>query len=390
MKKNIFFCLMLLHCAVIFTQEYVPNIPVITPSRYNAIGGYHVTDTTDYFTIFANPAGIPVTDGKATWFNMDTTISNPELGAAVGRLAVEAINSSSESIQLESDLLTLLGKNGINLGFEHIGPLTVGALHELGYGTLGWGLFSKIRVFALIPTVSHIDALAGFDNLLQLSYGAPIIDKEDHYFSAGISAKGFFMVEGGLSGVEPLSLVTDIEDIANIVPIYTHSGFSFDIGLYYKFLDMLSAGLVWNDPLNFIWSQLYGFESIETFDPDSTSRGSDEQSLDLGLGIDIPVGKAEHVITDFIFMIDYRDIIGLLDGNPASRNPILNLSLGTELTLFDIVSFRAGLDEMYFNAGIGFRAKKVTFDFAAFGKELGLEPGSLPQMNFSFAFSVNY
>ncbi len=380
--------------SLVFSQEYVPNIPVFNISRYNAIGGYHVTDTTDFFTFFANPAGIPVTDGKATWFNMDTRMSNPELGYKLATIMIDALNSESTDsqleIDLEEDLLAVLGVNGINAGFEHIGPLALGSLHDLSYGRLGWGIFSKIRFFTLIPTISHMDGLAAFDNLAQLSYGAPIIDIEDHYFSAGLSVKGFFMLEGGVAGVEPVSLVTDTENLANILPIYTHSGFSIDMGLYYKFIDIFSAGIVWRDPINFIWSQKYGLDNIEDFEPVSSSRGSDENSLDVGLGVDIPVGRAEEVITNFIFMVDYKNLVMLLDGNPASRNPVLNLSLGTELTLFDVLSLRAGLNEMYLNAGFGVRVKNVTFDFAAFGKELGLEPGSLPQMNVSLAFSVNY
>ncbi len=394
MKKILFIVIILAFLSSLNSQGYVPKVPVFTPTRHNAIGGYHVTDTTDYFTLFANPAGIPVSQGKATWLNLDTSLANAEFFYELIKIAANAValeETGEPLFQTEGDLIALLGESGINIGFEHMGPLALGSLHDLGYGTLGWGLFSKVRLFAIIPTIVHLDALAGFDNMAQLTYAAPIIDSNNHYLSTGISAKGLFMFEVGVANVEPIEFLTDIENINSIIPMLAHYGISTDIGLYYTFYDILRAGIVWRDPINYIWTQVYGIENITEFELGKIStRGSDTSSVDLGVGIDIPMGTADTIFTNFIVMFDYVDLVSLLDGNAADRNPLLNLSAGTELTLFDVLSLRFGLSDLYFSAGVGLRLKNATFDFAIFGNELGLIPGSIPQLNTSFAFSINY
>ncbi len=397
MKKVVIFILAFLIGATVFAQTYTPRIPVFIPTRYNSMGGYHVTDTTDYFTIFANPAAITHLGGKATWFTMDTTISNPEFVGSVVGIAYDALmnpsilESTTETIA--NNVLGLIGENGVYVGSEHIGPLAMGSIHDFHFGTFGWGLFSKTRFFSIIPTVTHMDALAGFDNMLQLTYSAPIIDNDLHHLSVALSAKGIFMFETGLSGVEPMTLLTDLESVYDILPLYSHYGVSVDVGAYYKLFDIFSAGVVWRDAYNKLWTQSYSLvklledtSSLE-FSPHST--GSNDSRIDVGVGIDVPLGFAEAVITNFVVMADYKDIMHIFDGHEASRNPVLNFSAGTEITLFDVLSLRAGIQDMYLNAGFGLRFGNTNIDFALFGRELGLEPGSLPQLNASLALRVD-
>lgn len=77
-------------------------------------------------------------------------------------------------------------------------------------------------------------------------------------------------------------------------------------------------------------------------------------------------------------MADYRDLINLFRQKEYdSRNAWLNLSVGSELTLFKLVAIRVGLNEMLPAVGIGFDFFVLKLDAAFYGKELGNEPGKL-------------
>ncbi len=397
MKKIIILAILVLLIAPVFAQNYVPEVPVFMPTRYTAIGGYHVTDTTEYFTMFANPAGIHATEAEAVKSAFDVRISNPEVGSELGKLIYSAVTGDdmeNATQTLTENLTGLLGENGLNVGFEIMGPLMVGSISNFEHGAFGWGLFSKTRYFAIIPTITQMDALAGFDNMLQFTYAAPIINNDVHYLSTGLSAKGLFMIEAGLSDVDPVGLLTNTTDIANVLPIYGHYGLSFDAGLYYSFLDFVNAGLVWRDLFNIIWTKEFNINTISdnfsTMDLPSSTSGSDSSSLDIGIGVDVPVLFLEAIITNFDVMLDYKDLVSLFNAKTVGRNPVLNLSFGTEITLIDFVSLRVGMSEAYLNAGVGLRLGKTNLEFSMYGRELGLEPGSLPQLNASFAISRYY
>ena len=89
---------------------------------------------------------------------------------------------------------------------------------------------------------------------------------------------------------------------------------------------------------------------------------------------------------------DYNNIWPLITKQKTYRNPILELSFGTEVLLFNkVLALRAGIRDMYPAAGIGLNlGKKFKTDFSVFGKELGLEPGSNPQLNAGFSMSIKY
>ncbi len=384
MKRIHILILLLFSFVCAIADEYTPNAPTITPSRYDAIGGYHVTDDTDYFSIFANPALTQLSGGKASWFFLDISLGGPIEEAYK---ALEIINEDSSTAQAE--LAELAGESGINANVEIIGPITLGSIHKLPYGALGWGLFNQTRMDFILPTASSMDLVVAEDILLQFTYGAPIFETENHYFSAGLSTKGYAIFEGLYSG-SPLSLAinTDSADAVSTIPLYSSLGLAFDVGLYYKFAQILTAGLVWRDIASPVWVQEYTVDTIEEYGSANSDLRFASGSLDMGIGVNIPVGIAKAVITDFILMVDYKDILSIVD--PLGKNHILNLSAGTELTLFDILSLRAGISDMYFNTGFGLQVGAFAINGAVFGKELGLEPGSIPQMNMSVSVGFVY
>ncbi len=400
MKKIVGISILLLTFFVPVFAQYVPNIPTFMPTRYTSIGGYHVTDTADYFTIFANPGAIDATDAEALKSALDMRFINPELALSIGELAYSALTEADMTDKLadfQADVLRSLGTNGVNAGFEILGPLAVGSISHFDGGAFGWGLISKMHFTAFIPTVTEMDAHIDFDNMLQFTYAAPIIDSGANYLAAGLSLKGLFIVETGLVGINPFELLADVTSLSSGLPIYAHYGYSLDAGIYYQYLNVFTAGLVWRDFFNKIWTDVYGIDTIASAVangnfPSSTSNssGSAQSSLDIGVGVDVPMFFLEDVITNFAVMLDYEDIISVLHPETITRNPLLNLSLGAEITFFDFVSLRGGISDLYLNAGAGVRLGDSTIDFSLYGQELGLEPGSIPQLNASLSFMKHF
>jgi hypothetical protein len=81
-------------------------------------------------------------------------------------------------------------------------------------------------------------------------------------------------------------------------------------------------------------------------------------------------------ISDVIIMMDYQNFMDLFSLLP--RNPILNIGIGAELVLLNVLSLRAGIADALPAVGFGLDLSFMKIDFALRGKELGLEPGMNP------------
>ncbi|MFI3258362.1 MAG: hypothetical protein R3Y36_08710, partial [Spirochaetales bacterium] len=343
MKKYIAILCVLLPIYALCADDYIPSVPTVTSTRVTGMGGYHVTDTADYYTLFANPAGIPAVDGGGVLFNFDIKggISDPTLLTEAIDIAGDMISAGGfDESMISSDTLTgLIGDNGFNTGIELTGPLAFGTL----YKNFGWGFFNKIYASAIIPTISNMNVLAGTDFLLKFAYGAPIINTDNHYLSIGLSVEGFASLQSVYNG-SPMTFISSMmsdsaSSIEDSVPVYASAGMGFDAGILYKLYDIFSVGLVWNDFYTPVWIQDYTLSNImnEEFSTSVSRFEVGESSLDVGIGIDIPFGFLDNIL-DLVIMADYTDLLSI--GDSLGRNPILNFSAGTELTLFKFLQLR--------------------------------------------------
>jgi hypothetical protein len=95
-----------------------------------------------------------------------------------------------------------------------------------------------------------------------------------------------------------------------------------------------------------------------------------------------------QVIDSLVFALDYRDILDLTSLVP--RNPILNVGLGVEARVLEIVTLRAGINDALPSAGIGLHLGVCTINLVAYGAELGLDPGDRPYYNLLVDFDFKY
>jgi hypothetical protein len=105
----------------------------------------------------------------------------------------------------------------------------------------------------------------------------------------------------------------------------------------------------------------------------TNSYGYVQPRLALGVLFRIYHHVLYRYISDFIVMADYRDFINLFEKD--RRHPLLNVSLGLEITLLDILKLRAGMTDALPSGGFGIDMKFMTLDAAVRGRELGKKPG---------------
>ena len=112
------------------------------------------------------------------------------------------------------------------------------------------------------------------------------------------------------------------------------------------------------------------------------------RSLDLGLAWTPSLGRLGEVVDALVIALDYRDILDLFAVLP--RNPILNVGLGAEARVLDIVTLRAGIADALPSAGMGLNLSAFTMNLSVYGAELGLDPGDRPYYNLLIDFDFKY
>lgn len=375
MKKiSIIFTALLLSSAMIFAGEFKPELHTNPSVRQQGFGGFYTSDIDSYYGMYANPAALGRRRGHSLYPAINAHLAGPlqdtfKIVDAFSSMDMTALGSIIEE------------NGGLKLGLNVEPLLSFG--HASGWG-FGWGFSTQAFMNATVPGIALADMKAGLEAVLTLGFGFPII-RGDHFFlSVGADAKGFFQGATAYNG----SLVTLINNITSdptSMPLYMTAGFSFDAGVFFSIANSLDFSATWHDPFSmaFISEGTFGSPSFEF-----NITAQLDSRLAAGIAYHLPVAWTRGVITSFKVMADYRNLFALF--GQTKRNPILELSAGTELVLGNIVSLRFGLSEMYPAAGIGLKFGTFNLDLALYGKELGLEPGSSPCLNGSLFIGFTY
>lgn len=356
--------------------------PVFPPSpRMAALGGPHAASVQGVDAIFENPAGFAV-DGRI--INVASMV--PQVAGPVFDIA---------NILMSGDFITdfpdLVGPAGLYVQLDLAGPLS---FSYVGSG-LGFGLYN--RTVATINAASILDAsltiqedlllAGGYAHRFRLGGGRHIVD-------LGIMPKGFMRtyvsVEGSIDALldvvdAPVSLMDG--SILTMV-----SGIGFDTGVRWSPSDSFALGLVLRDAYSPAiitqYSDLESFRQNPSDAKESTDYDFVSPDLSIGIAYHAPFAAFRRLGIDLSVYLDYRHILNLLAVVP--RNPILNVGLGTELILLDILSFRAGINDALLAAGFGLDLSFFTLSLAMYGRELGLDPGKRPVYNVVIALDFRY
>ena len=349
--------------------------PFILPSaRFSALGGRHTAMADDFYSIFLNPSAFY---GIREEFSAgEFTISS--YGPVMELL--EPVFSGGDF-----NLARLAGPGGFAIGFDIGGPLSFG---WVGRG-LGIGVFSRIKVTASASSV-RVRPLAFGDLVISGGYALRLLDRTGHSLDAGFSGKGFFR---GLIDFPESNIVEVDELLENPMdqPFISYLGVGLDLGLRYILNNNLTVALVMYDVYSPVFIAPYE-TTADFFNRESSTGPSSfstvQRRLDLGVSYRVRSVLMDRYITRFMVMADYRDILDLFSEIP--RNPILNLGLGLEVTILNALAFRAGINDALPALGFGLDLSFAKFEFAIYGRELGIDPGIQPVLAMDLSVSFRY
>ncbi|MCL2094139.1 MAG: hypothetical protein FWH12_08100 [Treponema sp.] len=337
--------------------------PFVMPSaRFNALGGPHPAMADDFYSLFLNPAG---------FISVEESFSVAELSLSTFGPVLEIADLLGNADTLEGlDLSGVIGPSGFAAGFDMGGPLSLG---YVGRG-LGLGIFNRLRTSASLSGVSLRPLVQG-EIFFTAGYAFRIIERDDHLFDAGFLGKGFYRGTSFLDA--PIFDAATLLDDPRSQPFVSHLGVGLDLGIKYTLGRNFSAALVCYDFFSPVLISPYdsydSYSQGELPSGEGSSYGAIKRRLDLGVAYKVHIAFLDPYITRLVLMASYGDILDLQSLIP--RNPLLNLGLGAELTLLQVLSFRTGIRDALPAFGLGIDLSFMTVDLAIHGKELGLDPG---------------
>lgn len=346
-----------------------------------ALGGLHAALADDASVLFANPAGLVAAPPSVTFSRLGITASGPVFDIA------DAVIGGDDPVDAMSDVLAA---NDYKLftGFDLAGPI---AFSYVG-GGLGFGFFDRSGLSLDGASMTAIKIRAAEDLFLVGGYAFRVQLGGEHILDLGFGAKGF--VRGAVLATKSIFEVESILSNPSSLldePFALTTGVGIDLGLRWAWR-ALSAGLVCRDAYSPAivtdYSSASGFFSDPAASKLDSEYGVVAPDLSLGVGWEPELGRLGHYIDDLRLYADYADILDLF--RPIPRNPILNVRLGLETRILEILSLRLGVGDALLSAGVGIDFGLVRMDIAAYGDELGIEPGQRSNYNLLASFSFVY
>ena len=183
------------------------------------------------------------------------------------------------------------------------------------------------------------------------------------------------------SGSDPAS--SSEENTLSNIPLAVGYGMPLDFAVSLKYYGLSATAVLTDVNLFGLGDYKYGIlvpsdemtsTSATTFvknlDKESVFKFKPKMDLDLGIGYE---GKLS--IIGFKAAVDFVDLISLvgeLDGGYSAKNVLLNhTKAGAEISLFDMIKVRGGINSGYLTLGGSFNIGIITVDTAYYWEELG-------------------
>ena len=385
MRKLLIVCMAVFLSLPLFAADPIEVRPfTMSGARERGMGGPHVAFTDNVFSLFVNPAALHESNEKS-FFELGLGLHGPVLEL------VDIMNKAQGAgdQELVNQIGAFAKKSGgkIPLGAEVRFPLSIGYTAN----GLGWGVWNKVWLDTKIIG-TDIEADAAVDFVLNFGMSFNIFTFEglgSHFLDTGFVVKA--LARGGAIGfdenllnvMDPNMMDTFVDDIN--FPLLLGGG--LDLGLTYRWKKFIPgntfiAAITFDDlPTLLSARPLAGKDKCEKYVISPTVNIGAAYTFDLTAFAPVPL--------EFAFAIDYHDISRWFTPDDfTKRNPVLNLSMGLEITAFKIASLRFGMNEMLPAFGVGVNLKGFKVEGALYGKELGIEPGQLPAYAFDLSISV--
>lgn len=369
MKKNIFI-LIFIFIFCVFAKDFVPNLHSVQSARQQGFGGIYTTDIDVFNGIYSNPATLGKARKHVLYPALNLNVAGPlaDIFDIVGGFTNKDIQKLAAIIKKN---------NGFNFGVDVIPLLAFGGISGKGFG---WAFDTQVFANGSVPGILLSDIEVGVETTFRMGFGFPILNLDNHKLFLGATAKGFAQYSVSYKG-DVFKIIDDVKKL----PAYLSLGYGLDVGAFYSLCNKFDFAVTCYDA--FTLSHVLSGTVLE-LGKSFQSPVLIKPKLALGAAYHIPIDWSQGFISSFVVRADYRNLLALLD--KTSRNPILELSAGTELVLLNTVAFRFGVSEMYPAVGVGLIFGALKIDFAMYGKELGLEPGTAPCLNAGMFVGFTY
>ncbi len=439
MKNVKFFLVMVIlltTTVALFSQSVERLEPVDV--RSTSLGASYYTDTETLYSLYTNPAAIAFTGDKNLWMPLVSVVTGGELTNAMELVDIMTAGASetidptdADAINKYNTFLTdvqnFMGDDGYNASLKIGGPLTFGAIKN----NFGWGFVNTIEIGAkmnidgdlvnfdiptsfediedllnsgsipdlngtdletalTVPMVATLDLNTDF----VLGYAVPVDLGILGELSIGLSARGIsqfsFLYK---DDIKAIFVDSDSFDPFGI-PLSASFGVGFDMGVQYKFLDMVHVGLVWQDAYSPVWTNTYA--GVAQIMGGEAGTGFNYSVLDskLGLGasVDLPLEAITgNVISHSAVYANYKDFLQLVrnaqDGSLLYRDPLLDIAIGAEVVLFDVLAVRVGMNQLFPSGGLGLALGNFRMDASVHSEQLGYYGTDWRQLNFGLSIT---
>ena len=336
--------------------------PFVMPSaRASGFGGIHAAQGDDFSAIFSNPA---------SFTGISRQFSASELTISIYGPVIEMLDMG---LNRSGDISSLVDSVDFAVGFDIGGPVAIGVVSD-GFGI---GFFNRTAadVVTVLNSLEYYFVSRAWEEVLLVAgYSFRVLDRSSHSFDIGFLGKGFYRMLVDLNA-ETGDLGTMVDDA-----LESHFGVGIDLGIKYCFDNTFTLALVGYDA--FSPALVTKYEQFTDYGSGGTlSYGNVKPRLALGVLYNLKIEFLERYFSDFMLMADCRDFIDLFI---KDRHPLLNFSLGMEITLLKALKLRAGLADFLPSGGFGIDMKYMKLDVAVRGKQLGTAPGEKTV----FAFDV--
>ncbi len=358
----------------------------VTSARTTAIGGPHAALADDLTTLFSNPAG---------FYDAKPAIRLSELGLHlqgpifdIAGVAAGGIGGNIGQLLASPNVQSLL--KSIYTSMDLIGPISFG---YVGKG-LGFGLFNTSGVTLTNSAPFTLAFSAGEQLILDGGYAfrIPLPVKWNSTLDAGL------MLKGGLQGVSYFQKsLFELPTLFNSLglgtltgaPFYFNTLIGLDAGLRYSYRKLFSVGIVGRNIYTPVLQSKY--PTLQNFIDNSATPTKTNTQLPFDLSVGTlftpDLGFLDRVISNFKLMVDYSNALAFLLYPATAKNALLNIGIGTEITLLKILDVRAGFYQGLFSAGLGLNLKYFRLDASMYGTELSNEPGLQPVFNMMVGFT---
>ena len=359
MRRELLIVLFTLFLVIPVFAEDTAMPPLTMPTAAsNGFGGTHVAYTDNVYALLVNPAAMMRTRQKS-FFNFAPSVLSPQLLYDLSGAFIDVAKGDTSGLGKAADALSRR-EGKVVLGFE---------LREFPFSFAwvadGFGLALWNRTFVNANIIgTNVQTHIFTDAMLPFGFAFKIFNLENSSMDMGIALKPFARVRTQKTD-KITSLIENSSELTDGINVPLIVGGTLDLGLMYRWRG-LRAGFTFND----IYSRGTVVYAINGKD---TNTYYIPLTMNMGLAFDQKV-----LFFRFTLAADWHNIRNAFEQDEyRNRNAILDFGAGFQLSLFDTVKFRIGVNEMLPSFGIGFDLGACEIDLAYYGKEFGLEPGQL-------------